>query len=95
MRVQPDETRIDAGYLLAFLSSPYGYEQVMRYRNGSVIDYITPEQVAKFIVPVPTSSEQKKIGDMVRLAYERRAEALKLEDRAQEILLREIKGKAA
>jgi hypothetical protein len=30
----------------------------------------------------------------VRLAYEKRAEALKLEDEAQEILLNALKGKA-
>jgi type I restriction enzyme S subunit len=94
LRIVPDETVIDSGYLLAFLSSQYGYEQVMRYRNGSVIDYITPEQVAKFIVPVATPAIQKEIGDKVRLAYEKRADALKLEDQAQEILQREITGKS-
>lgn len=93
IRVIPDESRVDPGYLYAFLSSPYGYEQVLRFRHGSVVDHVTPEQLEKVLVPVPNLPQQKDIGDKVRAAFTKRAEALKLEDQAQEILLREIKGK--
>ena len=41
---------------------------------------------------LPSSAQQKEIGDKVRLAYEKRAAALRLEDDAQEILMREIEG---
>lgn len=93
IRIVADTNKIDPGYLYAFLSSSYGYEQILRFRHGSVIDHITPEQVQKVIVPLPHKTQQRQIGDKVRLAYEKRADALKLEDQAQEILLREIKGK--
>jgi len=66
----------------------------LRFRHGSVIDHVTPEQVAQVIVPLPSRSQQKEIGDKVRLAYENRAEALKLEDEAQQIMMREIDRKA-
>ncbi|MBZ5564694.1 MAG: restriction endonuclease subunit S [Acidobacteriia bacterium] len=95
LRIIPRETETDPAYLYAFLSSRYGYEQIIRFRHGSVIDEITDEQLKKVIVPLPEPRRQKEIGEKVRLAYEKRAEALRLEDEAQEMLIREIEGKAA
>jgi type I restriction enzyme S subunit len=93
LRVIPNEDQADAGYLYAFLSSDYGYEQILRFRYGSVIDEVTDEQLKKVIIPLPSPAQQRNIGDKVRQAYQKRAEALRLEDEAQEILMREIKGK--
>jgi type I restriction enzyme, S subunit len=93
LRVLPDNAKIDPGYLNAFLSSEYGYEQIIRFRYGSVIDHVTDQQLKKAIIAVPSPVQQKEIGDFVRLAYEKRADALRLEDEAQEMLMREIRGK--
>jgi type I restriction enzyme S subunit len=90
LRVVPDEAKIDAGYLYAFLSSSYGYHQILKYRHGSVIDEITDTQMERVLVPRPSPKEQRAIGDKVRVAYEKRAEALRLEDKAQSILMREL-----
>jgi type I restriction enzyme S subunit len=90
LRVAPDSKMIDPGYLYAFLSSPYGYEQIVRHRHGSVIDEITDRQTEKVLVPRPTRDEQEQIGDLVRSAYEKRAEAIRSEDEAQEILMNEL-----
>lgn len=87
IRIISNQEEIDPGYLYAFLSSPYGKEQVLRYRHGSVIDHITPEQVEKVLIPLPPETKQKEIGDLVRAAYEKRAEAIRLEDEAQKILM--------
>lgn len=76
----------DSGYLYAFLSSDYGYHQALRYKHGAVIDHLTPDQVAEIIVPIPTVKQQKEIGDLVRCAYDLRAEAIRLENEAQAIL---------
>jgi type I restriction enzyme S subunit len=90
LRVLPDESKIDAGYLYAFLASPYGYEQILRYQHGSVIDEITDKQIEHVLVPCPSRKDQETIGDMVREAYEKRAEAIHLEDEAQVILMNEL-----
>jgi type I restriction enzyme, S subunit len=95
LRVIPDEEEVDPGYLYAFMSSEYGYEQIIRFRHGSVIDEITDEQLKKVILPLPSPAQQREIGDKVRLAYEKRAEALLLEEEAQAILMNEIKGNPA
>jgi type I restriction enzyme, S subunit len=92
LRVLPNATEIDAAYLYAFLASEYGYQQIIRFRYGSVIDEITDEQLKKVIVPIPVPKEQNGIGDLVRQAYEKRAEAIRLEDEAQGVLMRELKG---
>lgn len=93
IRVVPFENEVDQGYLYAFLSSDYGYHQLLRYKHGSVIDEITEDQISKAIIPFPTNKEQKEIGDLVRKAYDLRAEATKLEDEAQEILTHALTGK--
>jgi type I restriction enzyme, S subunit len=87
IRTVPDLNQIDPGYLNAFLSSQYGVAQILRYKHGSVIDHVTPEQVQNVLIPLPTPGEQKQIGDLVRVAYEKRAEAIRLEDEAQQILI--------
>lgn len=85
IRIVPNAS-IDAGYLSAFLASEYGYQQIVRYKHGAVIDHITPEQVNLVVVPIPDEKQQMIIGDKVRLAYEKRGEAIRLEDEAQIIL---------
>ena len=95
LRVLPDNDQIDPGYLYAFLASDYGYFQTIRFRHGSVIDEITDKQLKKVIVPVPSRTQQKEIGDVVRLAYEKRAEALRLDEESQALLLRELKESIA
>jgi type I restriction enzyme S subunit len=90
LRVVPDHNKIDSGYLYAFLSSGYGYKQILRYRCGSVVDLITNTQIEKVLIPIPSRKDQLAIGEMVREAYEKRAEAIRLEDEAQAILMNEL-----
>ena len=90
LRVIPDESEIDPGYLYAFLSCRYGYEQILRYRHGSVIDEVTDTQIEQVWVPRPSRKDQTIIGDKIRAAYEKRAEAIHCEDEAQTILMNEL-----
>ena len=90
IRVVPKTPQFDGGYLYAFLSSEYGKLQVMRYKHGSVVDHITSEQVERVLIPDIPKPEQEIIGDIVRQAYEKRAEAIRLEDDAQALLMNEL-----
>jgi type I restriction enzyme S subunit len=92
LRVLPDEDKVDPGYLYAFLSSEYGYQQIVRFRHGSVIDEVTDQQLKKVIIPLPSPDRQLEIGNLVRRAYEKRAESLRLEDEAQTLLLHGMKS---
>lgn len=86
LRVNPNEKLIDPAYLNCFLSSEYGFHQLLRYRYGSVIDEIDDKNIEGVLVPIPSEQNQKEIGDLVRKAYQFRGEAIKLEDEAQELL---------
>ena len=86
LRVVPNEDLIDAGYLNCFLASDYGYHQLLKYKYGSVIDEIDDKNIATVHVPLPSDKQQKEIGDLVRKAYDYRADSIRLEDEAQEIL---------
>ena len=92
IRVVSNEN-INSGYLYAFLSSDYGYHQIVRHKHGAVIDHITPEQIEEILIPIPEEEKIKEIGDLVRQAYDLRAEAIRLEDEAQEILTQALTGK--
>lgn len=87
LRVVPNESLIDGGYLYAVLATDYGYHQLLRYRYGAVIDEIDDGQISSVLIPLElTEKQQAVIGDKVRLAYDKRAEAIRLEYEAQEIL---------
>ncbi|MBK8656769.1 MAG: restriction endonuclease subunit S [Haliscomenobacter sp.] len=86
LRVVSNDKVIDSGYLYAYLSSDYGYFSITRYRWGALIDEIDDEDMAELIIPICDDSKQNEIGDLVRKAYELRAEAIKLEDEAQKLL---------
>lgn len=86
LRVIANEELIDPGYLHSFLSSEYGYECITRYRWGALIDEIDDEDMSKLLIPLPSDKHQKQIGDLVRQAYDLRAEAIRLEDEAQTLL---------
>lgn len=93
LRVIPNKEIIDPGYLYCFLSTDYGYHQILRYRYGAVIDEIDDSNLANINVPKCSPDKQKEIGDLVRKAYDLRAEAIQLEDEAQEILTEALTGK--
>jgi len=65
IRIIPDRERIAPEYLLAFLRSRYGKEQLARGVFGSVIDEITPEYLGDLSVCVPPSKE--KVEEIVEL----------------------------
>jgi type I restriction enzyme S subunit len=90
IRIIPDESQVDPGYIHAFLACRYGQEQILKFSHGSVIDHITPEQAQTIQIAIPNQKQQKLVGDKVRTAYEKRAEAIRLEDEAQEILMKEL-----
>jgi len=93
LRVVPNEELIDPGYLYCFLSTDYGYYQMLRYKYGAVIDEIDDNNIANIRVPLCSPDFQKEIGNLVRQAYTLRAEAIQLEDEAQKILTVALTGK--
>jgi len=92
IRVNPDKSLIDPAYLYAYLSCDYGYASIIQLRHGALIDEIDQESLGNILIPVPKNNQQKEIGDLVRKAYDLRADAIRLEDEAQEILTQALTG---
>ncbi|HPQ28380.1 MAG TPA: hypothetical protein PLQ82_07850 [Desulfobacteraceae bacterium] len=93
MRIVPNNNEIDGGYLNAWLSTAYGKALIVRQKYGAVVDRISPEQTGEILIPITESYKQREIGDLVRQAYDLRAEAIRLEDEAQKILNETLIGK--
>ncbi|MBX3055412.1 MAG: N-6 DNA methylase [Anaerolineae bacterium] len=86
IRAVPDETKVDGGYLYAFLSSTVGQLLIDQGRYASVIETISHTRLAEIPIPLPSRQRQKEIGDLVRQAEEARANANKTRKTAIEML---------
>jgi type I restriction enzyme, S subunit len=70
------------GYLVAFLSSPYGYHQLIREVYGGVIDHIEVPHIANIWIPDAPLNIQQNIGQHVVNAFEKKNEASVIEEAA-------------
>lgn len=90
IRIIPADDSI-AGYLNIFLASDYGYYLITRYIYGAVIDEIDDTQVSKVPIPLMKNHDvQVRINALALEANEKRYEAYELEQRALEIMDKEI-----
>ncbi len=89
LRLIPKED-INAGYLLAFLFSIYGYYQILGKVYGGVVDEIAEKDVSlieNLEVFIPSSSRiENKIGNLVIEAYNKKDQANIIESEAVQLL---------
>jgi type I restriction enzyme S subunit len=89
---------IHPGYLLMFLSSTYGNLQVLGKIYGGVVSEIAEKDISlleKIKVLIPHEEKvQKKIGDQVREAYEKKDQANVLEEETVKLLERKLEEAA-
>jgi type I restriction enzyme S subunit len=82
LRIVPNPKRVHAGYLAAFLMTPYGQHQLTSKIYGGVVDELTEEDTAAIWLPDAPLEVQRRIGTLVVQAFERKEEANAIEDRA-------------
>lgn len=68
IRIVPDENKLEPEYILMFLRSKYGQEQLARGVFGSVIDELTPEYIGDIEIHIPAS--KKELNEVVQLIKE-------------------------
>lgn len=73
IRIVPDETQVDSGYLYAFLSSNIEQLLIDQGRYASVIETISHTRIGEIPIPLPPRAKQKEIGDKIREAEQARA----------------------
>jgi type I restriction enzyme S subunit len=82
LRIIPDYAKGHPGYIAAFLMTPYGQHQLKAKIYGGVIDEITEEDTGDIWIPNAPEKIQTQIGELVKSAFEKKAEASKIEEAA-------------
>jgi type I restriction enzyme S subunit len=86
LRVVPDESKIPAGFLYAFLSSKFGVPLVVSGTYGAIIQHIEPHHIADLPIPRLGAEIEKQVHELVTLAAEERAGAIQKLADAQQLL---------
>ena len=90
LRIVPANEDI-AGYLYIFLLSEYGAKLIERYAYGSVISHIDDAHIRQIPVPILKNHDiQEKINSLALEANKKRYEAYRLEQKALEVLDKEV-----
>ncbi|MBO7327584.1 MAG: restriction endonuclease subunit S [Lentisphaeria bacterium] len=90
IRVVPADDSI-AGYLNIFLASEYGHLLITRHSYGAVIDEIDDTHVSRIPIPLLKKHDvQLQINALALEANEKRYQAYKLEQKALEIMDKEV-----
>ncbi|MDO8646308.1 MAG: restriction endonuclease subunit S [Candidatus Planktophila sp.] len=74
LRIQATSPII-AGYIYAWLSTPFGKQLIQRFTYGAVVDEITNVQIGQVVIPWIDEVESTKIGKMVLEANALRSSA--------------------
>jgi len=80
------KNNIDNYYVLTFLKSIYGQNQIWQGMMNSAKPKIDMDTLKSIVIPIPSPEIQKYIGDKVRKAEELREEAKRLKKEAEEII---------
>jgi len=92
IRIVPDEEKLPAGYLEAYLRSDMGQALLAQGIFGSVIDEITPEHIAAMPIPIPKDEEKlARISDAQVSANRHRNESIG-KFRLASVLFQELVG---
>lgn len=83
--------RTDSGYTYAFLRSQIGQKLITTNNYGAVIQHVEPSHLNSIRLPYPDYDARKCISDLVYSSFEKRDEANKLLDEAEDILKNVLK----
>lgn len=84
------KNNIDNYYVLTFLKSIYGQNQIWQGMMNSAKPKIDMDTLKSIVIPIPSPEIQKYIGDKVRKAEELREEAKRLKKEAEGIIYKEL-----
>ena len=87
---QIDQSIIDPYYLVAFLRSRHGFDQLMRERELTIQYQLTLDRTRKVKVFIPAKAVQKMVGDLVRKYYQSSRSNVDNYTQAQQLLEAEL-----
>lgn len=81
---------IDPYYLVAFLRSHYGFQQLQREREQTIQFQLTLDRVRDILVFEPSKDFQKKVGQTLKSSFAQLEQSKRLYAEAEETLLEEL-----
>jgi len=84
---------IDPYYLIAYLNSKYGQKQLKRSARGAVQTGLNIDDLKSLLIFIPTKNTQKAVSNIVRQAKQKFELSKKLYQKAENMLLEELKLK--
>ena len=82
IRIIPDYEKGHPGYITAFLMTPYGQHQLIAKIYGAVVDELTEDDTKTVQIPNAPIGIQQAIGSLVITAFEKKEEAIAIEEAA-------------
>jgi type I restriction enzyme S subunit len=86
LRIIPNTSLVNNGFLATFLLSGYGQQQIISKTYGGVVDELSEEDMRDILVPLPTKEVQEDIGNSMLEAYQLREKANEIENETVKIL---------
>jgi type I restriction enzyme, S subunit len=84
------ENKLDSGYVFAFLYSRPGYKLITRTPIGGSIPHIHPKDIESLSIPWPRKEVRHAIGKSIIEAWDKREEAVRLENEARALVEKAI-----
>jgi restriction endonuclease S subunit len=81
---------INSKYLLLFLRSKYGFEQLLRQRELTIQYQLTLQRVKNILIFVPSEIFQNKLADLVNLSHRKLQDHKTLYKQAEQLILKEL-----
>lgn len=85
-----NESIIKKGYLLSFLNSKFGSEQLIRFASGGVQGHVNLKILENLIIPVPNTEKQNNISEIIKKSYAKKKRSQELYAQAQMMLEHEL-----
>jgi type I restriction enzyme S subunit len=88
-KVKIDPDLIHPGYVFAFLKSKLGQAQLLKFKTGSVIEWIIEHNIKSVLIPIP-EDKGHSIGEQINKLTLQRQEAYQKETQAIQLIENEI-----
>ena len=85
-----NDTEVLSPYVVVFLNTNYGMEQMRRYFTGNIQMHLNLTESRQILIPVFSSDFQKKVAELFNVSLAKQTQSKQLYREAEELLLKEL-----
>ena len=90
-KIYVDQNKIHPGFVFAFLKSKIGKQQLLKYKTGSVIEWVKENNIGSVIIPIP-DDKGNKVGGIINKLTLMQENAFNKENQAITLIEKEIES---